>query len=87
MRNELEPSETESWVESWAQILKKIRHAEKDAPLSLLIEAVRMVDSRKNIHEHPVVRSLVEISLLNSVVIIKNLADELENLGHELVFV
>ena len=50
VRNELEPSETESWVESWAQILKKIRHAEKDEPLSLLIEAVRMVDSRKNIH-------------------------------------
>lgn len=55
--------------------------------MRLLIEAVRVIDSRQNIDKNPKVRSLVELCFLSSVILIENLSDELEDLRHEFVLV
>ena len=46
-----------------------------------------MVDSRQNVHEHSVVWSLVEISFVDSMILVKNLSNELKNFRHELMLV
>ena len=87
MGNKLQPTEAECWVELWAQILEKISHTEENEPLRLLIKAIGVVNCGEYIHQHPMVRSLVEFSLLRLVVFIEYLPDELKHLGHELMLV
>jgi len=87
MRDKLQPCEAESWIERWAQINEKVWHTEQNQLLSFLVEAIRMVHSCQNVHEHSVVRSLIEISFIDSVILIKNFSDELKDLCHELMLV
>ena len=46
-----------------------------------------MVYCSEDVHQHPVIRSLVELSPLSFVVFIEHLSNELKNLGHELMFI
>ena len=67
--------------------LEEIRHAEENQKLSFWVEAIRVVDSREDVHQHPVVWSLIEVLLLRSMLLIKYFADELKHLCHHLVLV
>lgn len=46
-----------------------------------------MVYGSQDVHQHSVVRSLVEFSLLGLVIFIEYLSNKLKNFGHELVLV
>ena len=46
-----------------------------------------MIYSCQDVHQHPVIRPLVEFCLLVPVILIEHLADELQDLGHELMLV
>lgn len=67
--------------------LEEIRHAEKNQKLCFWVEAIRVVDSCEDVHEHPVVWSLIEVLLLRSMLLIKYFTNELKHLCHNLVLI
>lgn len=87
MGNQFQPREAESWVSRWTQTLKEVCHAKQNQKLCLRIETVRMVDCRENVHEHSVVRPLVELCLLGAVIFVKDITNIVENFSHELMLV
>ena len=85
--NEFEPREAESGVSRWTQTLEEVCHAEQNEKLRLGIEAVRVVHSRENVHEHAVVWPLVELRLLGAMIFVKDITDIVKDFGHELMLV
>lgn len=67
--------------------LEEIRHAEEDQKLCFWVEAIGMVDSREDVHQHPVVWSLIEVLLLCSMLLVEYLTNELKYLCHHLVLI
>jgi hypothetical protein len=55
--------------------------------LSLAVEAVLVVHGCEDIHQHSVVRSLVELRSILSVVFVENFSDEFKDLCHKFVLV
>ena len=84
VRDECEPSKSKGRVVVWVQILEQVSQIVKNLALHLGVEALAHGHCPQDVHQQAVVRLLVEDSLLTKVVVIKLLADELENLGHEL---
>lgn len=87
MRNQLQPGECKSWIMVRIEILEEVRHAEKNQKLSFLVKAIRVIDGCKDVHQHPVVWSLIELYLFGSVLLIKHFANELEDFCHEFVLI
>ena len=72
---------------TWVESLEEIRHAEQNQKLCFWVEAIGVVDSCKDVHEHPVVWSLIEVLLLRSMLLIKYFSNELKHLRHNLVLI
>lgn len=72
---------------TWIESLEEIGHAEEDQKLCFWVEAIGMVDGREDVHQHPVVWSLIEVLLLRSMLLVEYLTDELKYLRHHLVLI
>ena len=61
VRDELQPSKSKGWVLVRVQFIEEVSQTEENEQMSLLIEALTVVDSCKDIHEHSIVRFLIEL--------------------------